>query len=793
MTKSILAAGLAVLVILCACSGIEQNGGQEPDIEGKLQAEGSVGLNWQITETKLPAMAEPDNMPEGTWMDEIFCGMAGETIYGLGGVTVRESEDRLYHVGYVVEKMEYPYEKWDICMYKGIDEWLENESCTLWGYPWSIVLSRDGTLSMLLDGEESTWLCRWKDGEDSWRLLSDSKYYIPTITKEDLNDDGIKDMFVDVEGNIYFANFNGSTGKDGVKDVTCLFAEQAETGGIGKSIAGAGTVLYLQENPYVSPEYFTDGTIFRDFYLYMFGNTPDGGFYIQDCEKNEAQLIDDTITMEEGDKAVWESMNSGYLCNSTRIWKFETDTGLVQEAVYLPDYGYLVDRVLDCRMTEDEKLVLLVLAEGRHMLLELDGDVNAGKTTIELAVCAPDAVLKQAVVRFNRQNKEYMVELRTAEDGETKADFVTRIQAQLAAGAGPDLLADDVIADMEAMAGKKQLMELTEFFGEEDMLSNVWECGKVGDDLYAVPYTYSIQTLVTTKEMAGDRTGWTAEELMQCVRASGVKQFCSSFGGDTMFWHLCGGDGIDTDIMDWENGICHFDSRQARELLEFAAEYNGEVDYVMNDIKVLEGDSFAGWGQMYSPASFSSMICVYQDGQVYIGYPTAEGGSGHILDPDMVALNPATEHGTGAVDFLQYLVSEDIQEYMAEKLCNVGHGISFPVRRAALEHLYEYLLNVPPEDEEEAAAEEEMIYYEYGIGTAIGDYEFLQMPFTEENVGQMRRVIETASPRRSGSLTIYDIISEETESFFKGNKSAEEVLAVVQNRIQLYLDEKAEN
>ncbi len=791
MKKKILAAVLAALLTLCACSGTKQNEEHGQDIGEELQAVSSAGLDWQITERKLPAMAEPDNMPEGTWVNEILCEMAGETIYGLGGITGREDDDILYDVGYVVEKMEYPYEKWEICTYKGVDEWLEGERCSLWYYPWATALSEDGTLSMLFDGAKYTYLCRWKDGEYSLSepLSEDEKGLGNFNFGETFM---IKDMLVYENGDIHLAN----TTPFAINTNGKFLSEVEWGGGYGYVSAterltvcreAAGTVLCVQENPFISVKSSPDGTLVRDF-IYLFGNTSDGSFYVQNWEENQPQLIDDTVTMEEDDRIVWISENSGYLCNRTRIWKFETGTGLVQEAVVLPDYGYVIDKILDCRMGNDGKLVLLVSVDGQKLLLELEGEVNGGKTIMELAVHYPDAVLRRAVIRFNRSNKEYAVEIRQAEKGETEADFRTRIQAELAAGKGPDLLSDDAIADMEMMAGKGQVLELTEFFEEEDMLPNVWQCGKVGTDLYAVPYTYSIQTLITTKEMAGGRTGWTVEELVECVRKSGVEQFCSSFEGDTLFWHLCGGDGIDTDIMDWENKTCHFDSMQAKELLEFAGKYSGETDYVMSDIKLLEGESFVTWGLMIMPQDFSSRICKYQDSQVYIGYPTVDGGSGHILDPDMVAVNSVTEHKDGAAAFVQYLVSEEWQEYMAESVCGFKTEMKFPVRRQALEHLYGYLLNVPPEEGEKE--DENAVYYEYTESVIIGDYEFPTLPFTEENVGQMRTVIETASSRRAGSLTILDIITEETEGFFAGNKSADEVLSVLQNRIQLYLDER---
>ena len=171
MKKRILAVWMTLIMMLCACSGQKQNEETVKDI-GEDVPVGLADLSsdefiWQIEETGLPSMVMPENIPEGAWMDTRLCGMAEETIYCLNAVSVRQEDGTSTDVGYVVEKTEYPYESWDICMYKSPGEWLEGDTCFLLGYPWSTVLSEDGTITVLLKGTEKTWLCRWKDGEYS--------------------------------------------------------------------------------------------------------------------------------------------------------------------------------------------------------------------------------------------------------------------------------------------------------------------------------------------------------------------------------------------------------------------------------------------------------------------------------------------------------------------------------------------------------------------------------------------------------------------------------------------------
>ena len=51
------------------------------------------------------------------------------------------------------------------------------------------------------------------------------------------------------------------------------------------------------------------------------------------------------------------------------------------------------------------------------------------------------------------------------------------------------------------------------------------------------------------------------------------------------------------------------------------------------------------------------------------------------------------------------------------------------------------------------------------------------------------RSIETAQNEESMNTEILNIISEEASGYFEGQKSVEDVAAVVQNRVQLYMNE----
>ena len=61
---------------------------------------------------------------------------------------------------------------------------------------------------------------------------------------------------------------------------------------------------------------------------------------------------------------------------------------------------------------------------------------------------------------------------------------------------------------------------------------------------------------------------------------------------------------------------------------------------------------------------------------------------------------------------------------------------------------------------------------------------------TEEKVEQVRRALEDSQVPPLKTQPILNIICEEAEAYFSGAKSIEEVTPIIQNRVQLYLDER---
>ncbi len=60
---------------------------------------------------------------------------------------------------------------------------------------------------------------------------------------------------------------------------------------------------------------------------------------------------------------------------------------------------------------------------------------------------------------------------------------------------------------------------------------------------------------------------------------------------------------------------------------------------------------------------------------------------------------------------------------------------------------------------------------------------------TDEDIRQFRQLLDNAVIRDGELIVVNEILTEELEICFSGGRSVEETAAVIQSRVQLYLDE----
>ncbi len=753
---------LLVFLLLCGCGNrnqkealnevpkeVEQQSEQADDSNVRETNRGDKADQFTYNmekETALPDGNEAlaDLMEEDEFVLELLYGMKGETIYRFAAFEKEEVTQR-----YCIQTLEAPYEQWDNVVIQA-EDWVEGDKCYCIQSALADGLTENGGMVFLLRGTEDYYLALWSgDGITAQKMDRD--------LLNDENAGNITAMNVDGQQNIYLADGEG---------VLCLDNQLAAVDNWrGEDM---GSICRIAVNPY-------------DEEIYFCGNNESGAWAIWNRIEKEPVLTAENLSFDRYSAVTFASDTEGYLSNIQGIWHFSLQEGKVER---LDAYSNYVQGTVSSYHIAEKQGQLSVLTsvtsnQDEKYQLRLFSPMNKVRSDVQLtlAVTVPSEFLKQAVLRFNKRNNGCQVVLRTPEKGEDFSDYRTRIQAELNSGNGPDMMAIESVVDIVDGAQKGYLMDLTEDFAlhEDACLASAWEQGQVSGRCYAIPYSFQIDTVVVGRNVAGDKENWTMEQAMQCAEESEAKIFISGRDSISLFYAMGIYSETNSAIVDWDNRTSHLDSDEAKRLLEFVSAYGEkESKYGQLAAEIEEGEALAMQIFLYDASMMQFATTLFEENEVYIGYPVEDGKSGSFICGDAIAVNQATQYKEGVTEFLTWLISQEMQEYLVTPMADGGCP-GFPVDREALEHVLKYL----SEDTKEAG-----MYPSYYDG-----YSFYQTPLSDESIEKLRVLFDTARPRGRASEVVYDIIYEEFSGHFWGNKSAQEVLAIAQNRAQLYLDE----
>ena len=84
----------------------------------------------------------------------------------------------------------------------------------------------------------------------------------------------------------------------------------------------------------------------------------------------------------------------------------------------------------------------------------------------------------------------------------------------------------------------------------------------------------------------------------------------------------------------------------------------------------------------------------------------------------------------------------------------------------------------------------EEVREEYGNTMWLGESEIELRKSTDADVGEVYRAIKGAKTAFLSKKALVDIINQEAEGFYSGEKSVDEVADIINSRVQIYVSER---
>ena len=531
--------------------------------------------------------------------------------------------------------------------------------------------------------------------------------------------------------------------------------------------AGGNKLSQLNETLQNVKTYTLSGNIYGLFYeeskntLFWYG-VQDKNFGIWRVGDNSLLTFMEQINIFSlQDVYISESENGSiFVMDRENLWRL-CEGGAAELVSDFSKQDYLLDFIYGMSMQE-ETVMILAEFDGRRYLLSAQEEERVREYQ-EIVIAAVEfssnSSLQKMISRFNRRNGKYHITLLTPTGSDE--DFKQQMQMELSIGKGPDLflinIADNTI-DVEGAARNGFLQSMEGILEDEEAFwPAALDCGRIDGVLYGIPYECQLDTLYCPREMVSDYSSWTVENMMDMVTKSDAEKVASHCDGLRIVL-LCGiMDKSNKNYIDWEKGVSHLTEAPFLNFLKFVKEYRDD-DFVKVSKYAMNMEAIDTFSRMQSCKKYYKGSDI-----VFVGYPSAEGGVHYIMCTNLY-MNSASENQEGIKTFINYLLSEECMKEYAEYTpvmpVETFHAPYLPVRLSALEYSITLLLN----------------------NSTSG--------FTEEDAQAARRLLENARPMVDDTEEVLDIIADEVRSYFNGDMTLEEAAKIMDNRVQLYLNEK---
>jgi len=471
------------------------------------------------------------------------------------------------------------------------------------------------------------------------------------------------------------------------------------------------------------------------------------------------------------------------------------DYGYVEEVYFNKDHFTVI--MYDDQYTEHEIV----------MINKVSSEELAEKEIITLGMLYEDASVSKEIIRFNESSDKYRIvvktylDLATTRDPDAYSNAVERLNNDMIAGQCPDIL-DVSGLDINNLMEKGVLEDLTPYLdnsayiSKNDFLEGILEKSIFDGKIAFVSGRFSLQTYAGKTKLVGNKEGMSIADVVALSKAYPDKKLYDRYYDMNLLNVVLQLN--EKKFVDWENRTSHFDSQEFKDLMEYAKTLpSQEEEERTHDKRAIpyqlqEDDVILTQAYIYDYERLQFILKFFGDEEVtFVGYPCEDGSNGCMLNlSKCFAISAGSAYKQEAWEFIENLIRQKSEKKSFDGFSTLKNLFD----EEAQEKLNEkYVTN---EDGELILDKEGNPILEnrdssYSISGEDGVEWTVKIDrLTQQQVDIIRDLAKNATREELHSEDkITQIVLEESGAYFSGDKSLDEVISIIQNRVNLYLKE----
>lgn len=429
----------------------------------------------------------------------------------------------------------------------------------------------------------------------------------------------------------------------------------------------------------------------------------------------------------------------------------------------------------------------------------VDASMIAAKKTITVAAINGSQVLSQVISAFQKAYPDYKVNLKvynttavgmqtfvgggakmvTKQAGGAPQDLSSFIQAlntDIMSGNGPDVIVLDdlpwykyvdkgILADLGQLMSNKQF-DLSQYY------TNIFDGCKLGGKLYGIPASFSYRLLAGKTAYMPDSANPTLSEFM--AKAKALPQGVTAFGNQDAlqifepYIQFCY-----PELVDAASHKANFNSPefiQAMKDFKDLIGQNTSADTKQDSLaEQLNGNVAYNAASMSNPMDLAMQRAVLGDDMKTTNMPTMTGSAANLYTASlMMGISASSKNQDAAWNLIKTMLGEDIQgSSMIE---------GYPVLKSATQKKIDDMKTGSKLGTMRAVLQ-------------MGDKQIEVKPLSDADYQSILDTLPKLNTLQAPDPAVLKILSEELPTFFTGQKTAEDVAALIQNRVNTLLNE----
>jgi ABC-type glycerol-3-phosphate transport system substrate-binding protein len=443
-----------------------------------------------------------------------------------------------------------------------------------------------------------------------------------------------------------------------------------------------------------------------------------------------------------------------------------------------------------------------------NRITKRDSSELSDTIVVTLGMLYSDSSISSKVTEFNKTNDKYRIKIvdysgYDVYDDESESYTSTssgQLKNDIISGNAPDMICVNDRNVIDSLSSKGTFADLYTFMENDSelnkdmILPNILTALESDGKLYSIAPSFMISTFVAKTKFVGDKQDWTIDDMMEIYGnlSDDMDAFAYSTTSSDIFNNLLYQ--FMDEFVDYDSKTCSFDSDDFIELLEFCNTFP-EEDEDEPDYDSMTSDEWeVYWNEQESKCRndkallenvYISQIREYaqyrygdfNDEITFVGAPTSDGKGGSLLFGNSFAILNDSGCKDAAWEFIKTFFTED-----------------------AYDSFYSYQMPVVTDifDKQAEESTEQSYYLDdngekqyYSSSYTVGDVTVDIPPLTEEEKDFMVDYVKNVT-RVQGSYDtdLSNIIIEESDAYFAGEKTAEEAAQMIQNRASILISEK---